>query len=85
MKIPFNTGDIVRPKTKEDAFSILCSFPTSNEITTETEFEVALVVEKSRTYNNVEESGIIIAPAVERDTFLWPFVWNPSKFVKVNH
>ena len=85
MKIPFNTGDIVRPKTERDAFDILCSFPTPNEISTETEFEVALVVEQGVTYNGVRESGIIIVPAVERDAFLWPFVWNPNKFVKVNH
>ena len=64
MKVEFKTGDRVRPKSENDAFAIACGFVTNPDspITTDTEFEVAVVVVEGITHNNVKESGLIIVP-----------------------
>ena len=85
MKVEFKTGDRVRPKSENDAFAIACGFVTNPDspITTDTEFEVAVVVVEGITHNNVKESGLIIVPIGERNDFVWPYVWDFNRFVKV--
>ena len=77
MKNAFSVGDIVRPVSKNDAFEISCGFVTPSHITINTEFEIAVVVERARTSNGEIESGLIIAPFGDRSElgYLPPYIW----------
>ena len=82
MERNFKVGDKVRPASKKDAFNITCGFTTPNHITTKTEFEILVIVEKGKALHG-EDSGLIITPIVEVDRYAFPYVWDFSRFVKV--
>jgi gamma-glutamylcyclotransferase (GGCT)/AIG2-like uncharacterized protein YtfP len=88
---PFKVGDIVSPKTEEDAHSIQCGF--HGKVTIDTELEV-LVTEDAETHRG-KESGVIVSRvrkegelSEDGDAFnevCYPYVWNFDRFLFVRH